>query len=116
MLRNVEVVEDGHRAAVELDDFLLRRLDFVDVVADFGVHRLVVDDDLRKVTVQRVADDGVRPIHLAHQLRGRRIFANSLHGLAPAVELRAHVVFDLRIACLHRSRTDDDPEILGQNG
>ena len=52
LLRNVEVVEDRNRSLVEFDDLLLFGIDLMDIVADLLVHRLVVDGDLRKGSVQ----------------------------------------------------------------
>ena len=72
LLGNIEIVEDGHAAAVELDDLLLLGLDLPDVIANLVEHGLVVDGDLRKRTVQRIADDGIGPVHLAHDLSRRK--------------------------------------------
>ena len=117
LLRDVEVVEDRNRALVELDDLLLLGLDLADVVADLVVHRLVIDGDLREGAVQRVADDRIGAVHLAHQLRRnlRRFFADRRTGLAPALDLRLDVVLDILVPGLHGRRADDDAEILRQH-
>ena len=118
LLRDVEVVENRHVALVELDDFHHRGVDELDVVANLVVHRLVVDGNLREGVVKRIADNRVGSAHLAHELgRNRlRILADGRHGLAPAVNLRLDVVFDVLILGLHGRRTDDDAEVLGQHG
>ena len=115
LLRDVEVVEDRDVAPVKLDDLLLLGLDQADVIADVVVHRLVVDGDLRKRAVERIADDRIGAVHLAHQLRGRRTLLDRGAGLAPAVDLRLDVVLDVLVLGLHGRRADDDPEILGEH-
>ena len=116
LLRDVEVVENGHVAAVEFDDLLLFGFDLPDITADVVVHRLVVHGDLRERTVQRVADDRIGAVHLAHQLGGSRVFLDRRAGLAPAVDLGLNVVFDILVLGLHGRSADDDAEILGQHG
>ena len=117
LLRDVEVVENGHVALVEFDDLLLLGFDLADVAADFVVHRLVVDGDLRKRAVERIADDRIGAVHLAHQLRRgrRRVLLDRRAGLAPAVDLGLDVVLDVLVLGLHGRRADDDPEILGEH-
>ena len=115
LLRNIEVVEDRHVALVELDDLRHLGVDRLHVVADVVEHRLVIDGDLRERVVQRIANDRVGAAHLAHEQRGRRLAADVLHRLAPAVDLRPDVVLDILVLGLDGRRADNHAEVGRQH-
>ena len=116
LLRNVEIVEDGDVAPIKFYEFLALRFDLTDVVLNLMVHRFVVHDDLRKGASQRIPDNGVGPVHLAHQLGRSGILANILQGLLPFVQQGADILFDIAVLGLDSRRADDNAEILRQNG
>ena len=79
------------------DSDLALRFDLTDVVLNLMVHRFVVHDDLRKGASQRIPDNGVGPVHLAHQLSRSGILANILQGLLPFVQQGADILFDIAV-------------------
>ena len=115
LLRDVEIVENGHLAPIEFDDLLLLGGDDADIVADLVEHRLVVDRNLRERRVERVADDGIGAVLLAQEQRRSRRFLDVLQGRVPLVDQRTDVVFHVGVRSVHRRRADNDAEILGQH-
>src|SRR3712207_136688 len=70
LLRDIEIIKNRNLSRVELDDILLLGRDKGDVVFDFFENILVVDIDILKGFIEKVAQHGDSPACLfKHELR-----------------------------------------------
>ena len=115
LARDIEIVENRHRAAIQFYDLLLLGIDRTDVVAYLVEHTLVVHAYLRERTVEIVANNRIRTIHLAHQKRWCLMATDLLARLLPLLHRSQNILLDIQVGGIYGSRTDDDTEILRQH-
>ena len=114
LARNIVMVENGNLALVQLHYLLLFRRDDLDILPHFVVHLLVIHYDGTERTVQRIAQDGIGPIHLAEQQRRRFERLDIPKHLLPFIDKGSYILTYIRFVLALRGGTYYHTVILGQ--